>query len=53
MTAFVESMLKESNGFAEPHDGVGQSGWVAKDKVEHPANEQGQYGNHPVIHFLM
>jgi hypothetical protein len=32
---------------------VGQFGWVAKDKVEKPTNEQGQYGNHPVIHFLM
>jgi hypothetical protein len=53
MTAFVESMLKESNGFTEPHDGVGQSCWVAEDKVEYPTNEQGQYGYYPVNHFLM
>jgi hypothetical protein len=52
MTAFVESLLKESNGLAEPHNGVGQLGWVAKDNIEHPANEQGQYSSDPVIHFL-
>lgn len=51
MISFVESMLKEGDGLAEPHNGVGQLGWVAKDKVEHPTNEQGQYSSDPVIHF--
>jgi hypothetical protein len=31
MTPLVEVVFKESNGFAEPHNGVGQFGWVAKE----------------------
>jgi hypothetical protein len=45
-------VFEESDGFAKPHHRVGQSGWVAKEKVEQPSYKQGHYGDDAAIHLL-
>ena len=39
VASFVQAMLEERDGLAEPHYGVGQTLGVAEDEVEQPADK--------------